>query len=334
MPAPDRAIDFSRRVVRQGHNSGSRSSSAAHPSRIQRAADGGSLFAVADWGPRGPHRTGQARRTLLAGRLLTGLLLVGLSACSNERITSGGGLKPGASPQSDMVLAVSTESPDERRAALARVARSRDSDAEWAIEGYFTIATLERDSQSRCVALRALARTRDPRAVSAALLILNANDAATEAVAPPDRLVRADAALLLAELCATGAIPDEQARAVRGALLRRLADDPDRHTRLAAARGLRCYPELEILEALIQGLRDRDFAVVYECEDSLVALTGNTHNCDPAQWRTWLDANRAAPFSAAGARPSTRRPPYDNQLEKMGYDLKQMREWLWPGAKP
>jgi hypothetical protein len=269
--------------------------------------------------------------------LLTGLL----SACSQNSINFDTKLDQGVqalfsqrkSPQQYMLLAVSSEDSDIRRDAVARINKSKDYDKEWAIKGYVAIACLESEPQTRCIAIRALARTGDPRATEPALKILNSQTYPPQEVWPPTPLVRWDATLALADLSAGGKVPDDQKEAVRRTLLDRLRLDTFRHARLAGARGLAYYPDHETIKALIEGLRDEDYAVAHECEGALVKLTGVTHNANPGEWEEWLDANESAAFEHAGEIPPSRRLPYNNAVEKSWYDTQQLVRWLWPGAK-
>ncbi len=240
---------------------------------------------------------------------------------------------PRKTPQQYMVLAVSSEDADVRRDAVARISTSNKYTQEWAIKGFVAIACLESDPQTRCVAMRALARTGDPRAVETALKLLNHNDYPPQEVWPPVPLCRWDAAEALANLSARGQVPEEYQTQVAKTLLDHLHIDLDRHTRIAAARGLGYYPSEQTVKGLIEGLRDQDFAVVYQCEDALVRLTGCTHGADVQAWEEWLESNGDDPFAHAGEVPESRRPPYRNQWEKGVHDTRELVRWLWPGSK-
>jgi len=115
--------------------------------------------------------------------------------------------------------------------------------------------------------------------------------------------------------------------------LDRLRGDPDRHVRIAAARGLRHFPEQSAIQGLVEGLRDEDFAVVHECENSLAWLTGVTRECDPYRWEQWLEENRDNAFAQAGELPESRQPPYNGRWGKLKYDTKQFFQWLFPGSR-
>lgn len=240
---------------------------------------------------------------------------------------------PRRSPQQYFLLATSSEDADVRRDAVSRISRSKQYSEEWAIKGYIAIACLESDPQTRCVAIRALARTGDPRAADTLLKILNHETISPEEIWPPTPLVRWDATAALADLATAGQIPEEQREAARKTFLARLNLDPERHTRIAAARGLANFSSDETLRALVNGLHDPEYAVVHECENSLVKLTGVTHNGNAGAWEDWLAANTATPFAHAGEVPASRRPPYNNNFEKSWYETRETLRWLWPGKK-
>lgn len=283
----------------------------------------------------------RAVRAAAGPRLLTTwlALLFAASGCSEQKVdaTLDVGFQklfaPRKTPQQYMLLAVSSEDADVRRDAVAQIFQSKLYTQEWALKGFVAIALLENESQTRCVAIRALDRTSDPRAVEVALKILNHRDYPPQEVWPPGPLCRGDAALLLADWSAAGKVPEESRDQVRKTLLDHLHLDADRHTRIAAARGLGYYAAEDTVPALIDGLRDEDFAVVYECEDSLVRLTGRTQNANVSAWEQWLAENRGDVFAHAGETPESRRPPYRNGLEKVGYDTRELFRWLWPGSK-
>jgi len=274
-----------------------------------------------------------------AGVVLVGLGFMLVPGCQNQSFetTLDSGFKklfaPRKTPQQYMLVAVSSDDPDARRDAVVQVSKSKLYNREWAIKGFVAIALLESEPQTRCVAIRALARTGDPRATETALKILNYRDYPPEEVWPPVALCRWDATGALADLSAAGQIPEEYREQAFRTLLERLKSDPDRHVRIAAARGLGYYPEPDTVPALIEGLRDEDFAVAHQCEDSLVRLTGCTHDSNALAWEDWLAANGENAFAHRGEVPESRRPPYSNQWEKGWYDTTELVRWLWPGSK-
>ncbi len=240
--------------------------------------------------------------------------------------------KPKRTPQQYMLIAVSDADPDLRREAVAKIAESKKYDEEWAIKGFIAIALLESDPQARCVAVRGLGRTGDPRAVETCLKILNYREHPAAEVRPPDDLCRWDATAALAELSAGS--PAEKSRAkVLETLLDRLKADPDRHVRMAAARGLRHFSDIDAVRGLINGLRDEDFTVAHRCEQSLAWLTGVTHDCDPYLWEQWLETHQDDAFARGGELPESRKPPYEGRWGKFRYKTKQFFQFILPGSK-
>ena len=241
--------------------------------------------------------------------------------------------RPRRTPQQQMLIAVSSSDADLRRNALVRVAESKQYDAVWAVKGMTAIATLESDPHTRCVAIRGLARSGGAGVCATMLKILNHEQHPPEEIRPPDRLTSWEATVALADLSAGGDVPDDHAEAVRTTLIQRLRTDSERHTRIAAARGLGYYPADETVKALIEGLRDTDFATVRGCEDSLIRLTGHTGNCIPYEWEVWYKEHSDDLFANAGAVLESRRLPYDNKWEKAVYEAKRFFGGLFPGKK-
>lgn len=258
----------------------------------------------------------------------------GWGGCSDAQLDSGvrAVLTLPKSPQQYALIAFSDADPDARRDALTRLAKSKEFNRDWAIKGYVTVALLESNDQTRCIAIRALARTRDPRALETLLQIMNFEQSPPGEVRPPTAIVRWDAALGLAELAEQG-VPPEHAERLRGTLLAALKDDPDYHVRAAAARGLGCFAADEVVAALIAAIRDEKFAVVYAAEASLVRLTGVTQRCSAVAWDEWYEQNRAAAFAAAGQVPESRRPLYRNGWEQAWWNTRQAWQFFFPGKK-
>lgn len=261
---------------------------------------------------------------------------IGLSGCSDAKIDNAVKelFAPQRTAQQYMLIAVSDADADLRREAVAKIAESDSRNQDWAIKGFIAIALLESDSQARCVAIRALGGSHDERAATTLLRILNHEEEPPAEVREPDELARWDATAGVARLSAEGAVPQALREKARDTLVTRLTSDDNRHTRIAAARGLGYYAELDVVKTLIERLRDDDFAVVHECESALVRLTGETHNADAAEWERWLEANQSAPFAKAGVIPESRQPRYTNRMEKMAYETGDFFRWLFPGKKP
>ncbi len=139
--------------------------------------------------------------------------------------------------------------------------------------------------------------------------------------------------LALAQLSESAQVPLDLNASAQASLIERLRMDDDEQVRTAAARGLGYYPTEESVRALIGGLNGQEFAAVHECENSLVRLTGCTHDCDPLAWQDWVEANKDDLFAQAGNVPESRRLPYSNGFGKAAYNTHQFFRWLVPGRK-
>lgn len=246
------------------------------------------------------------------------ITLILLPACAQKRrhITRD--------PRECLQLAVSDADPDARRIAITRVAESRVGDEPWAVAGYKAIALLERDPQTRSVAIRALGSTDDLGVVTTMLKILNPAQAAPGEVTPPDALSRWDAVLVLVGRLEEGGVTDAELPLVRDALARLLRDDPSDHVRTAAADGLGCFAgDRAAVATLIDGLKDDNFATVQACESSLVRLTGVTHRYDHDAWNAWYAANRDDLFADAGQTPPDWGSPYRSRTHQRWVDTKR-----------
>lgn len=206
-----------------------------------------------------------------------------------------------------MAIAVSEQPADVRRRAATKVAESRDRDKPWAVEGFTSIALLDGDTQTRCVAMRALGKSKDPNATLTLVRVLRRAAQPNDSVREPSMTTRWDAAKVLADRLAKGRVIERDLPVVVAVLGERLQNDTAKHVRSESARGLgHCIGEHEVFDALFSGLADDEFAVVYACEEALIALTGVTHDADPKAWRAWYAQNRDLAFANAGEVPESR----------------------------
>ncbi|MBN2445453.1 MAG: hypothetical protein JXO22_01910, partial [Phycisphaerae bacterium] len=236
--------------------------------------------------------------------------LLGLGVCTLVVFAAAGcgSFRMGRGGESAMLVAMSDEDAGTRREALVRVAESRDHAADWAVSGYTAIALLDDDPQTRCVAIRALAATCDPTAAQTFLVILTHESHPLTKVRPPTAPVRWEAAEALADCVNAGDVPEELRTHTREALIAILDGDPDKGVRLAGADGLGAYAgDVVVVDALIRGLADADFAVAHACENSLVRLTGVTQHCDARAWRKWRSEHGDDLFAHVGETPESRR---------------------------
>ncbi len=275
-------------------------------------------------------RSAKSLRRRSCSGLLAGLLL--LAGCSDASLNAlvQKVLQPKRTPQQYMLIAVSDRDPDQRRKAVAEVADSDQLDSEWAIKGLTAIALLEDDPQTRCVAIRALGRIDDPRALETLLKILNHEDHPPAQVRPPVAVCRWDAAGVLADLALAGRVPAEQRDAVRRTLLKLLRRDSDRNVRVAAARGLAAFRDIDVVRALIDALEDEDFAVCWQCEDSLRRLTGCSNEAEAYAWRAWLEKHADDPFAQADRQTADEKP---GPLKRIWRGMTGIFRWFVPPKK-
>ncbi len=286
--------------------------------------------------------TGHGPRTFVAGRIVTAIALAGtvwLCGCSesNSNFSIDNAfqklIKPKRTPQQNALVAFADTDPDARREAIGKVADSKQGERDWAIRSYTTIALLETDSQTRCVAIRALSQSHDPAAAETCLKVVNYRDFPPAEVRPPDDVTRWEAVSALSTMSRAGAVGESSKAPVRESLLERLTLDPDRNVRAAAARGLGKYPDVDVMSALVSALNDDDFSVVYEASLSLQELTGQDFACDAKAWQKWIEEHQDTQFASAGAL-NPRKPRFENRMDRDWHDTKQVVRWLFPPEKP
>ena len=262
-----------------------------------------------------------------------------LVGCSNGKadVTLDGFVKkvfePRRTPQQQMLIAVSDSDADIRRSAVVKVADSKQRNADWAVKGLVAIALYETDSQTRCVAVRSLGQSGDPRAAEAFLKIMNFRDYPPQEVRPPDDVCRWDVVLGLGRLSGQGVVPEESRATAEETLRNALKRDSSWHVRAAAAAGLANFPTDDSVRGLLAGLRDENFTVAYECDRSLTALSGDAHGCSTIGWDDWYAANEASLFAKRGTVPPEKLPPYTTKIGKFTYDTRQFFWWMFPGKK-
>src|SRR5258706_9387126 len=160
--------------------------------------------------------------------------------------------------------------PDHRRAGIIYLSDQSPGRRDPYAKQYLNMARTDSDPAVRSMALRALNRARDKRAVPVFLAALDEkNDD-----------IRLEAAKGLAN------IPDPSAMTP---LMRHL-DSPDENVdvRVACADALRLYRTSESAQVLVRALRDRNFGVAWQARKSLQLMTGKDYRYDPAAWLAFL----------------------------------------------
>jgi HEAT repeat protein len=199
-------------------------------------------------------------------------------------------------------MALEGETPDQRRKGVVGLAASRDGQSEWATKVYLTVARKDSDPMVRCAALRALAPVPDSQTVTLTLQILSNPRQTDKDARPANGPVRWDAARLLHRIIREDGYDPAQRGDIMITLLDRAANDRDRNVRLTCIDSLGYFHDAAVLTALIDILREDDYAMQHAAETSLIAMTGVTHHHDAESWRTWVTQTKE-PFADAGQIP-------------------------------
>jgi len=248
--------------------------------------------------------------------LLRGGLILALAAgCSESRKWKWN--PPSA--DENFKVALESSSGDDRREAVTRIAESNYLAREDAFHVFDAVARTDPVAQVRCIAARALGRYYDARPVPTLVAILTATAESKDAL-PANDDVRWEAVNSLIALGNRGVLEGPQRETVLELHIKLLASDPSRNVRILAAQALGSFRDRRVFAPLIAGLRSEDFAQADRCEQSLIALTGVTHDYDPDVWQAWVAA-AGDPFAKAGQKPVTTRPAGPNWFDR------QMRAW-------
>ena len=222
--------------------------------------------------------------------------------CASRRVHMGGWMATEGDAARYLERALQHDSADERRDALVRLSETRYADHEISVRTCCTIARTDASPSVRTVAIRLMAESCRSDVVQSLLDVLGDNGSSGSGA-----MVHIEALHALYFLQRNEAIPDDRHEAVVAAGARMLRRSSSRDVRIAAARLLGRFPDPDALDALIDGLDDGDFGVVYQVEHSLIHLTGVTHNHDAQSWQRWLDETET-PFAMLGQLDHTLEP--------------------------
>ena len=167
--------------------------------------------------------------------------------------------------------------PDERREGINELVNRAYGQKEPYTDRYASIAATDKDYLVRATAIRALNRSRDPKAVPVFINALN----------DESDLVRLEGAKALVHF------PDD--KAVPGLVKLVTNANENRDVRIAAAEALKYYRNVEVARALISQLGGREFGIAWQAHRSLVRLTGKDLRYDEGAWLTYV-ANPDKPF--------------------------------------
>jgi hypothetical protein len=196
---------------------------------------------------------------------------------------------------------------DVRRAAIQQLAKTRHANLPVVVDGLAVAARTDPSESVRCAAVRALAELKNDEAVETVLVLLD-DSAGNPTVRPAGAELRWEAMQALHAYAKDANLDPHSRDKTRIIAVTALASDPARDVRLEAAKLLGNFATPDTLRALIDGLRQRDFGVVYESERSLMRLTGKTFDRDAARWETWLNTT-TRPFADRGSLDDTLEPP-------------------------
>lgn len=159
---------------------------------------------------------------------------------------------------------------DHRRSGIIYLSDRSPGRQDPYLRQYNIMARTDVDPLTRSMAIRALNRSRDKRAIPVFLAALEERS----------ELVRLEAAKALANNPDPSAIP---------ALIRHLdAQDEVVDVRIACADALRLYRTPEVAQALVRTLRERNFGIAWQARQSLMLMTGKDFRYDTAAWLTHL----------------------------------------------
>jgi len=182
--------------------------------------------------------------------------------------------------------------PDRRREGVLELMQQRVSKSDAAVRLFALVAKSDRDPTVRSAAVQAMGESANVKAVAPLTAALT-NDSDTQ--------VRIDAAVALGKVRG----PD----AVRP-LLSRLRQDQVSDVQAACARSLGEYPYPTVVQALVAAMLNDDFSIVFEAQQSLQKLTGESFQTGRA-WQSWLDEN-GDPFASVKLLP---KPPESSPKE-------------------
>lgn len=199
-----------------------------------------------------------------------------------------------------LLEALEAESPDVRRRAIERISRSKYASSDDSIKTLGLIVRTDTSQIVRRTAAHGLGSSQREEAYAPLLKVLAA-EKLPRAVRAADPTLRQACVTSLDALVSTN-VRCDAAQPLIAVVAGLLTNDPDREVKIAAARLLRHFQHIDALDGLIAALRQHEFAVTYEAEQSLIQLTGHTHGQRHVDWRVWLGETED-PFAHAGRTP-------------------------------
>ena len=225
------------------------------------------------------------------------------------------------SPQAVTIDALKNDNPDIRYKSLKELAKSNSYKDDWAVMSIEVIARTDPSPSVRALAVHTLGRVADKEVVK----VLK------EALNDPNGRVRAEAAWALAQIDFENIGMNKKEReSVSQALSASLASDESVDVRINSAMALEHFKDRKVLYALIAALKDKDFAVQFQAEKSLVLLTGKTFYGNADKWVAWFEDTKN-PFENSGhIPPELVKPKRSSWQRTKGYFYRLYLDWQGP----
>jgi hypothetical protein len=225
---------------------------------------------------------------------------VAVTGCASSR--NGAWFHKPKTSKEYLDMALEAPGADDRRKGITGLAASRDGHSDWAMKVYDTVARTDRDSMVRCAAIRAMLPAAGTGQVPTLINVLESSARKIPDCRAASGPVRWEAAKVLLAVVRDYKYQESERPQIVKTLLDRVARDSDRNVRLTVIETLAYFAEAPVPTALVDAMEEEDFAVQYAAEQSLIALTGETHDHDAKAWRKWL-AETKDPFAKAGEIP-------------------------------
>ena len=230
-------------------------------------------------------------------RLLCCVVLLLLSACNSPQRRAKRAIWTQGQADNVLRTALKDPSPDERRIAVERIAKSGYITEDITFDALSLVLKTDSSTGVRQAAARALGHTCKTQSAATLVEVLQYQEG-TSTGRPPNSTIRRACLEAIQQLADNGielsSIPN-----IEQSVIAQLSNDPSRDVRIAAAQTLSRFQTTATLTALIDTLQLPDFGVAHAAEKSLNHLTGQDLGRDPEAWRQWLEQAND-PFAQAG----------------------------------
>ena len=219
------------------------------------------------------------------------LLVVAVTACGCSKTSNW--LRHGprgneSCTKQKLTIALDSGNPDDRRKALLSLVNEPGAKSEQAFRALDVIARTDMSSSVRQAAVAVLGNYRDSRPVDTMLQLLHFREY-PKTVRPADDPLIWTTVNSLNGLAARGLVRADKQDALVETLAELQRSSRNHQVRVSATQTLGRFDTLAAKDALIEGLTNRDFGVVFEARVALRRLTGMDGGDDLAAWRRLLD---------------------------------------------